>query len=764
MKTDARRPALPLVRLAAVAPRRAAGARAAGVRDAAGGGLRARQAARHGLRDDHRPRHDRRRARDRRPPRRVRLRGADGLVQGRAAGRSRPLLRASSPEDHEWLQRNATTSSCAPSTCTAATSRARSRTPSTRSPRRSARATAAAWRSCSRVWETRNGSRARELNLPAAIYIETHGGTGVGGSDDHAGVDIGRTWTETPPAVDRRKSSCAVRGGRPTARGAQGSAAKWAHAAMALTIRALRRAATLARRPRPARGADDGRARDEPGRRARGRARGRPRPGRRPRAAARLARRGRPGRCPSRSCSRCMQDDGFSHAELYRRARRRTSATCVCAVEQIVARLGASVGDSPAAALAAGLFSACIPAIPYAPAAAFLGREKGKLAASRRRAAPGRAGGRRRRRDARRDPHARRDPRARGARLRGRGDRHRRERRPPAARGRRGRRPVLRGPEGRRAEPAGHGRDARRGPLRPGPPLLPRPGRGRRRADRPDRWSCRWSAPTTRSSAPTPGCAPATSGCGRDGHGAGRASTASARVVLSPSESADESLRGAGRAPERDRALGSRRRRLALRPRAARPRSASRASSTVLYAGRLTKEKGADLLADSFLAARERDPRLHLRAGRRRPRGGHAARAARRARDASSAGSRARRSRGPTRAPTSSCSPARPTRSARSCSRRRPAGCRWSPSNRGRAGTLIEDGRTGLLREARAQDLADAVCELAGSPVLRRRLSAAALTVVRARTWERALEQLSQGYGRALADADGAAAAAPMAA
>src|SRR5262249_60407604 len=32
----------------------------------------------------------------------------------------------------------------------------------------------------------------------------------------------------------------------------------------------------------------------------------------------------------------------------------------------------------------------------------------------------------------------------------------------------------------------------------------------------------------------------------------------------------------------------------------------------VLYAGRLTKEKGVDLLADAFLAARERDPRLHL--------------------------------------------------------------------------------------------------------------------------------------------------------
>ena len=40
------------------------------------------------------------------------------------------------------------------------------------------------------VWEVRNGSRARELNMPAAVYIETHGGTGIGGSDDHAGVDI----------------------------------------------------------------------------------------------------------------------------------------------------------------------------------------------------------------------------------------------------------------------------------------------------------------------------------------------------------------------------------------------------------------------------------------------------------------------------------------------------------------------------------------------------------------------------------------------
>ena len=84
------------------------------------------------------------------------------------------------------------------------------------------------------VWETRNGSRARELNMPAAIYIETHGGTGTGGSDDHAGVDIGRTFTETPPAATPEEFLRHLREGRADARGEQGSAAKWAHSAMAL--------------------------------------------------------------------------------------------------------------------------------------------------------------------------------------------------------------------------------------------------------------------------------------------------------------------------------------------------------------------------------------------------------------------------------------------------------------------------------------------------------------------------------------------------
>jgi len=87
------------------------------------------------------------------------------------------------------------------------------------------------------IWETRNGSRAKELNLPAFVYIETHGGTAIGGSDDHAGIDIGRTFTETPRATTPEEFLAHIRAGRVAAHGAQGSAAKWTHAAIALAIR-----------------------------------------------------------------------------------------------------------------------------------------------------------------------------------------------------------------------------------------------------------------------------------------------------------------------------------------------------------------------------------------------------------------------------------------------------------------------------------------------------------------------------------------------
>src|SRR3954453_16768994 len=58
------------------------------------------------------------------------------------------------------------------------------------------------------IWEVRNGSRAAELNMPAAVYVDTRGGTGIGGSDDHAGVDIGRTFTEVPDARTPEEFLC----------------------------------------------------------------------------------------------------------------------------------------------------------------------------------------------------------------------------------------------------------------------------------------------------------------------------------------------------------------------------------------------------------------------------------------------------------------------------------------------------------------------------------------------------------------------------
>ena len=74
------------------------------------------------------------------------------------------------------------------------------------------------------IWEVRNGSRAAELNMPAVVYIETHGGTGIGGSDDHAGVDIGRTFTEAPAAATPEEFLAHLRA-RPTPRPAANRAA-----------------------------------------------------------------------------------------------------------------------------------------------------------------------------------------------------------------------------------------------------------------------------------------------------------------------------------------------------------------------------------------------------------------------------------------------------------------------------------------------------------------------------------------------------------
>ncbi len=119
-----------------------------------------------------------------------------------------------------------------------------------------------------------------------------------------------------------------------------------------------------------------------------------------------------------------MQEDGFSHSDLYRRACRAHERKLRGAVEQVLA---AARGEHDVAGAAGELFESCTAAIPYAPATAFLANERAKLDTRREDGeTPARGAPRRRNRlHARRHARRRGDPRARRARLRDRGARHR---------------------------------------------------------------------------------------------------------------------------------------------------------------------------------------------------------------------------------------------------------------------------------------------------------------------------------------------------
>jgi glycosyltransferase involved in cell wall biosynthesis/predicted metal-dependent phosphoesterase TrpH len=247
------------------------------------------------------------------------------------------------------------------------------------------------------VWEVRNGSRAAELNMPAAVYVDTHGGTGIGGSDDHAGVDIGRTFTEAPDAQTPEEFLRHLLRGDAEAGGEQGSAAKWTHAAMALATRAL------------VLGGEDSAVELAPAMREESRQQSVD-PGVVLKMAERLIREGaaREGKVAAdlgpedarcllaawldgigldlrgRALLAYLQSDGFSHADLYRRARRIHERRLRSAVAGAVA---AGEGDAVATGDLAGvvddLFTALVPAVPYAPSTVFLGAEKSKLSSRR---------------------------------------------------------------------------------------------------------------------------------------------------------------------------------------------------------------------------------------------------------------------------------------------------------------------------------------------------------------------------------------------
>ncbi|CAN5542208.1 glycosyltransferase [soil metagenome] len=604
------------------------------------------------------------------------------------------------------------------------------------------------------IWETRNGSRARELNLPAAIYIDTHGGTGVGGSDDHAGVDTGRTWTETPLAGSPEQFLSHLRDGHADGCGDQGSAAKWAHSAMALAVRTLgggqaqpngfraNPAAVLEIAQRVVRegdarasaiGADidpaDARALLEAWLDAVG-----------------LDLRGT-------DLLAVFQDEDFSHADLFRRARHAHERGLRRAAVGAVAALGQ--GGDPAAAFGS-LFDALVPAIPYAPAASFLGREKAKLIA--------REG----------------DPRVAVV--------------TDALGGVHGVSRTIeelreRGVPGYEIEVVGTDPAVDRRlaavaeldvPFYPGlrigvptlPGLVEALAEGRYDAvhvTSPGPAGVAAALVARTMSLPLVGShhtelgayAELRSGNAAIAGGVDMALSAFYGIcdtVLSPSSSADESLRTLGVSPEKIlrwergvelKRFGRRHRDENLLP----------GELNVLYAGRLTREKGIDLLAESFLAAHSRDERLHLVLAGGGPEedllcerlGEHATFLGWLEGDD---------------LPRAYASadlfvfPSRTDTFGQVLLEAQASGLPVVAVDEGGPRDLIEDGVTGLLRPARTDALADAMLELAASPDMRARLAGAGERAARTRTWERALGQLAAGYARALEPAEAARRAA----
>lgn len=622
------------------------------------------------------------------------------------------------------------------------------------------------------VWEVRNGSRAAELNMPAAVYVDTHGGTGIGGSDDHAGVDIGRTFTEAPDAATPEEFLRHLRRGDAEAGGEQGSAAKWTHAAMALATRAL----VLGDEPPrssfvPHSGGNDDRGGGEAAA---------PSPAAVLKMAERVigegsVREGKVAADIGPEDARCLLDawlagmgldlrgreliaflqaDEFSHADLYRRARRIHDRRLRAAVEGGTAALAA--GDLQGAI--GGLFEAIVPAVPYAPSTVFLGAEKAKLRAregSRRRVALiadgiGSMHG---------VTHTIEQIRERGVPgfdIDVIGTDAGVDRRLPAA-------TELELPfyEGMAlgvpglpdlVEALADGGYDLVHVTAPGPAGIAATLLGRITG-------VPLLASYHTELATYAGMRSGDGGVEAIARVALGAFYGAPGVVLSPSPAADASLAGLGTEATRiqrwERGVDTDR----FDPVKA-DRDAFPGEIKVLYAGRLTREKGVDLLAESFLRARDADPRLHLLLAGGGPEEGELrARLGPHATFLGWLGGEAL-ARAYASADVFLFASATDTYGQVILE----AGASGLPVvavAEGGPAALVENRHTGLLCRPDPDHLAGALLQLASSPALRHQLGAAAVTAARGRSWERALSQLAAGYRRAL-DATPAAAPRPV--
>jgi glycosyltransferase involved in cell wall biosynthesis/predicted metal-dependent phosphoesterase TrpH len=609
------------------------------------------------------------------------------------------------------------------------------------------------------VWETRNGSRARELNMPAAVYIETHGGTGIGGSDDHAGVDIGRTFTETPPASTPEEFLAHVREGRATNHGDQGSAAKWAHSALALATRALLADPSID----PTEGPIDPSAVLEIAERVvsdGGERGGRAKAGLgagEARAVLRAWLDSVELSADPRRLIKLMQEDDFSHRDLARRARRIHERRMREAVERVSAAAEARDGYGDAAK---ALFDASIPAIPYVPAATMLGKEMAKLAT--RDGEPGRVAvvvdGASSMHGVTHTIDRIREHGVSGWEVEVIGTDPRVDRRLPAVA--EVEVPYYAGmtigvpsvPE--LVHTLVEGRYDLVHLTSPGPAGI--------------------GAALTARIADLPLCgsyhtelaAYAGLRTGDPGLEAGTRLALSifylqCEIVLSPSAAADHSLIELGVDPER---LGRWVRGVDLDlydPDKRKP-AAYPGEVKVLYAGRLSREKGAELLAEAFLAARERDPRLHLLLA-----GGGPEEEMLRERlgeHATFLGWLDRERLAEAYASSDLflfCS--RTDTYGQVIVEAQASGLPVVAVAEGGPASLISDRQTGWLCEPDADQLASALAQLAASPFLRERISRLALAEVQGRTWEVALAQLAAGYERTVARARRKPGASPLA-
>jgi len=604
------------------------------------------------------------------------------------------------------------------------------------------------------VWEVRNGARARELNRPAATYVATLDGAGVGGSDDHAGVDIGRTWTQAPPARTPAELLAHIRAGAVCAGGAQGSAAKWAHAAIALAARTLpddgsRTGIAATARPDPAavlrmagRLLSEGDARHGTGEEkdafsaadARSLLR------------AWLEATGL-GHLDAAGLIAHMQEDDFSHSDLHRRASRRHERSLR---DAIGLALAAARGEIAVEVAGQALFASCTAVIPYAPASAFLANERAKL-----------------------EPRREQDERPRVAILAdGIGSTHGVTKAVQEIRDR--------GVPGFEIEVVGTD------------PAVDRRLAAVAELEVPYYPGLHIGVPSLAAAVETIAdggfdvihvCSPGPVGVvgALVSRGLGvpllgsyhteltayaglrsgerRVSDAMAlgvsafygacELVLSPSAASDARLAEIGIAPARlarwDRGVDTTRFDPALRR-----GGEQRRSVDVLYAGRVTREKGADLLADAFLRAHAHDPRLRLVVAgggpeeqRLRERVGDRAlfRGWLQGEALAEAYANADIFLFPSRTDTF----------GQVILEAQASGLAVLAVAEGGPLSLIEHRASGLLSRPDAQALADSLLELAGSPALRERIARGGLAAARERTWERALERLADGYRRVLA-------------